>query len=511
LKVFIRADVSLRIGTGHMIRCRTLATELKTRGAEVRFICRDLPGFNPSILEQEGFQVLTLPASPLRRQEGQGYDAWLGVSQEQDAGETTERMGSDRADWLIVDHYALDATWERAMRGKADRIFVVDDLADRRHECEFLLDQNYGADKVERYEGLVPADCRRLLGSGYALLRPEYRAHKPRLRRTVERVLVSFGGSDSSNVTGLAVEALSSPKLSHLYVDAVLGPANPNRAAIMAQADQRGRLQVHGPLSHLADLMSVADLAIGAGGSTTWERLCLGLPALVASLADNQVPSSTALAAAGLIEYLGAYDSLTPLSLQQKIVDLVNDEQRLTSLSRCGPAIVDGMGTLRVLEALMPTSVYDLRLRPVKPADAAVYFGWVNEAETRRQSLNSAPVLWDDHHRWFNGQLASSLNHLFVLETGSGLPVGQIRFNICQNGVARLNYSLDPVVRGRGWASVLVTMGLERLNSLGTFEVYAEVKTSNPASRAVFEKLRFRQEGVAQEGIQTYTASSKDF
>jgi UDP-2,4-diacetamido-2,4,6-trideoxy-beta-L-altropyranose hydrolase len=511
LRVFIRADASSRIGTGHLIRCRTLADELRARGAEVRFICRDLPGFAPAILEQEGFEVLTLPAPLADGQGGQNVSAWLGVSQEQDARETADRIGLGRADCLIVDHYALDAVWEHAMRPKAARVAVIDDLADRRHECELLLDQNYGADEAGRYDALVPSGCSCLFGPRYALLRSEYRRFPPRLRRKVERILVSFGGADTGNATGMALEALAAPELSHLHVDAVVGSANPNLAAIRAQADRVGRIRIHGQLPHLAGLMDAADLAIGAGGSTSWERLCVGLPALVVSIADNQVPSSRALAAAGLIEYAGPVESLTALSLRERIIALLGDEQRLSSLSASGPIRVDAFGALRVAELLMPTKSRNLRLVPAQPGDAAIYFGWVNETEVRRQSLNSEPVPWKDHLRWFKARLASSQSRLFVLRTDRDLPVGQIRFDICEDGTARLSYSLDPVARGRGWAAVLVTEGLRKLGALGTFQVHAEVRTSNLASRRVFEKLRFRREGVAEEGVHLYTTSSKDF
>jgi len=508
LKIVIRADASLHIGTGHLIRCRTLAGELRQRGADVQFICRDPSGPAAAALAPAGFRVLALTSwGGGGARVGAGR---LGAPQAQDAEEARRALDGTRADCLIVDHYALDAEWEQAMRPYAGRIMAIDDLADRSHDCDILLDQNYGSDAPGRYEALVPPMCRLLLGPRYALLQPEYRRHIPRLRGKVERVLVSFGGSDGNNATGLALEALSAPELSHLHVDVVVGTANPNRSALEAQAGRRGRAEIHGPQPHLADLMERADLAIGAGGSTTWERLCLGLPALVVAIADNQVPASQALAAAGLIDYAGPHESLTAGSLKEKIAQLLNDEERLLALSRGGPVAVDGWGVLRTVEVLIPTAMSELRLRPARRTDAAVYFGWANETEVRRQSLNTAPVPWDVHIEWFNDKLASCLSHLFVLEAHGGLPVGQIRFDLAGDGTARLSYMLDPVVRGRDWASNLVAQGLSQLRSLGPLEIYAEVRTSNLSSRAAFERLGFSHEDMAERGIRIYRQCSAD-
>jgi len=493
-----------------MIRCRTLASELRARGADVRFICRSHPGNASKLAEDEGFQVMPLPA-PEGELMGSGYAAWLGTSQEQDAEQTRKAMDGNRADWLIVDHYALDACWEREVRPSVGGIMAIDDLANRLHDCDVLLDQSYGADTARAYETLVPLGCRQLLGPRYALLRPEYRQRGPRLRRGIGRVLVFFGGADIDNATGLALEALSAPDLSHLDVDVVIGPANPHREAVAAQAGRRGRVTLHGPRPHLADLMDAADLAIGAGGATAWERLCMGLPAITISIAENQVLASLALAEDGLIAYAGALNATTARSLGDAIRDLLGNEGRFSSMSDRGPSVVDGLGGGRVAELMIPSRREDLHLRDARASDAVLYFGWVNETEVRKQSLNVEPVSWEAHSGWFSKRIASQDSYMFVLEARHGVPVGQIRFDVAKDGTARLSYLLDPVARGRSWAALLVRMGLQRLNSFGNFDIYAEVKNSNPPSQAVFEGLGFRHEDVADQNIRVYRAASRDF
>ena len=272
-------------------------------------------------------------------------------------GERAQGAGAydDRPDWLIVDHYGLDADWEKALRPWVGRILVIDDLANRRHDCDLLLDQNYASDATKRYQDLLPAHARPLLGPSYALLRPEYADYRHRRHprdSSVRRVLVFFGGTDPNNLTGRALQALSAPGLTHLSVDLVVGANNAHRETLAAQAAARQGTRLHPPRPHLADLMVEADLAIGAGGSTTWERCCLGLPSFIVSIAENQRPACTALAADGLIHYLGHRDQVDEDSLRVAILELAFDPARRDALSIAGAELVDGRGTERVILAM---------------------------------------------------------------------------------------------------------------------------------------------------------------
>ena len=370
MNVVIRTDTSTRIGLGHLARCRTLATALRDQGAGVRFICRAHPGHQMTALRAEGFDVAALPAPPDQDAADGDYVAWLGVPQDQDAAETLAVLRDNgipttknrhpprvsRPDWLIVDHYGLDAAWEQALRPHVARVLVIDDLANRRHDGDLLLDQNYAPAGATRYQGLLPPVARTLLGPAFALLRPEYAQHRQTLRPRdgqVRRVLVFFGGTDPNNLSGRALTALSAPALAHLAVDLVIGANHPQREALTIQAATRPGTRVHGPRPHLADLMAAADLAIGAGGVTTWERCCLGLPSLVVSLADNQRPACAALAADGLIRYLGHADQVTTITLRAALVQTLRDPVGLRAQANAASATVDGQGTQRVIDALL--------------------------------------------------------------------------------------------------------------------------------------------------------------
>ena len=291
--ILIRCDASLLSGTGHVFRCRTLARELQRHGAEVSFMCRSQAGDLISVLKQE-FAVLALPDQRLAACIGlKGrdlYDAWLGCTQDQDAADCLKacaRVGIKSVDWVVKDHYGLDWRWEAKLitgltyNAVSPKLFVIDDLADRRHQADLLLDQNYFGSRTEnRYQNLVSANCHQLLGPKYALLSPEYALMQPLVpsRTELRRILIFFGGVDS------------------LAVDVVMGIQSPNRQEVEELVAIRPNTTLHNPLPSLAGLIARADLAIGAGGATTWERACLGLPSLTTVIADNQLEATIALA-----------------------------------------------------------------------------------------------------------------------------------------------------------------------------------------------------------------------
>jgi RimJ/RimL family protein N-acetyltransferase len=252
--------------------------------------------------------------------------------------------------------------------------------------------------------------------------------------------------------------------------------------------------------------MGLADAAIGAGGATTWERMCLGLPSLVVAIADNQIPACEALSHAGLIQYAGDYRQIDASKLREALARFLGDAPALESFANLSPVVADGLGVLRVCEALNPTRQDCLQLRHAREDDAGTYFNWANDPEARRQSFHSEPLVWADHLKWFRTKLAEPLSKLFVFEAGP-LPVGQIRFDLTGDE-AFIDYSLDALVRGRGWASRLVSMGATFLQQSGPITLRAKVKPGNDASRAVFRRLGFVETQPIPSGTWVYLASS---
>ncbi|MBI3804154.1 MAG: UDP-2,4-diacetamido-2,4,6-trideoxy-beta-L-altropyranose hydrolase [Nitrospirae bacterium] len=482
MNVVFRVDASVQIGTGHLMRCLTLAEALRERGAQTQFICREQTGHLIPLLQQKAIPVTVLPA-PLKSDIplGEEYAAWLGVTQAEDAGQTIEVLGGERPDWLVVDHYGLDIEWENRLRPHTGKIMVIDDLANRPHDCDLLLDQNYSAEGEGRYQAMVPETCRRLAGPRYALLRPEYalyRRTRPARDGEVRRVLVFFGGSDPHNMTGLTIEALSQPALRHLAVDVVVGANNPHRPMIEKGAAKRPCTRIYEPRPHLAALMSEADLAIGAGGATTWERMCLGLPAVVISIAENQRPASEALQKVALLDYAGHFPDVTANHIASLLRQRCDNPKGLVERSLRSRLEVDGLGALRVVELLSPSHSSAIRLRPAAEDDVALYYDWRNDRATSNGTEEASSLSWDRHQAWFTDKLHDSNSPLFVAEV-SGLPVGQIRFET-EKSEALIDYSLDPIVQGRGWEPHLVALGGTHLRQIPPVRLHAAPQKEAP-------------------------------
>lgn len=305
---FIRVDASVEIGTGHVMRCLTLAHRLKKDGHQVAFICRGAEGECITLIKQQGFVVYTLPFCD--------GSLWNFVAEywDKDAYETIEILKQFNVEKLIIDHYSIDTKWEQLVRPFVKNIMVIDDLANRKHDCDILLDQNFYLDMETRYEGLVPSSAEMLLGPSHALLRDEFIQAKKHIKPfdgKVERLFIFFGGSDPTNETEKVLLAIK-PIIDkyNLVVDVVVGNSNPNKLKIKQLCDDIENTHYHCQVSNIAELMVQADLAIGGGGTSTWERAFVGLPTIVIAVAKNQVEVAKAVANTGAIVYLGLSDEI---------------------------------------------------------------------------------------------------------------------------------------------------------------------------------------------------------
>lgn len=350
-RIIIRSDASLSIGSGHVIRCRTLARELKRCGAEVIFLCRRQPGDLITLLESD-FSVIVLPEQALAPCDGLDgrdlYDAWLGCTQEQDAIQCLEALsdaGITSASWLVTDHYGLDAIWESQMiSGLAGsdaltKLLVIDDLADRLHQADLLLDQNFFGDASEhRYRGLVPPQCHQLLGPRYALLGPEYSQLHPLVppRTELRRLLVFFGGVDPLNLTAQTLEALLDPAVADLAVDVVLGLQSPHHTTVEELVKVRPKTTFYAPQASLAGLIARADLAIGAVGATSWERACLSLPCISVPVASNQIQVSRILAQHDFIRQIEFSSEIFRSKLIDELTSFYNSDYIHRASLACG-------------------------------------------------------------------------------------------------------------------------------------------------------------------------------
>jgi UDP-2,4-diacetamido-2,4,6-trideoxy-beta-L-altropyranose hydrolase len=508
-RILIRCDASLMIGSGHVMRCRTLARELQRCGAEVCFICRRQPGDLINLLEKE-FSVLALPEQSLASCDGlEGrdlYSSWLGCTQVQDANqclEVLDNAGINGATWIVADHYGLDATWEAQLLAglsgsdATPKLLVIDDLSDRTHQADLLLDQNFfGEATHQRYQALVPRKCRQLLGPYYALLGPEYAQLNPLVppRNTLQRVLVFFGGVDPDNLSGRALEALMDPALADLVVDVVMGFQSPHRHEVAELVVRRPNTTLHGPLPSLAGLIARADLAIGAGGATTWERACLGLPSLVVAIAANQLPFAEALDKAGYIQLCGVGASVTAKEIRSALLSLMS----VPKPGKAAPALTDGWGAPRLAMAMLgPQGA--ISLRPAGAAHEELLLHWANDPQVRANSFSPEPIAPDDHHHRFQKGLTDPNCLLLIATTSDGCPIGQIRFDRQPASAqadaieAAVDLSFDRCASGHGLAAELVRLGLQAMEQRwgSATDAVAEVLSINTASNACFARAGF--------------------
>ena len=362
LKVVFRVDASLQIGSGHVMRCLTLATALKAAGLECHFICREHPGNLISLIGKRGFDVHVLAHTGYIEVEGcLAHAQWLGASQEFDAQECSLFLNEVQPDWLIVDHYALDIEWERKLITIGRKLMVIDDLADREHISNILLDQTFGRNPSD-YLPLVPEYSILLCGSEYALLRQEFVNFRPyslnrRCKYGFETLLITLGGVDKDNVTRRVLEGLKQSELPEACrIVVVMGSTAPWLEDIRQLASTMPwRTEVKVGVENMAQLMSDSDFAIGAAGSTSWERCCLGLPTAMMVLADNQKFAADLLEQAKAVICLSVGQELG-FQLRRVVGDIACKPELLKAMSECASLIVDGTGSTQVSKAMMNLS-----------------------------------------------------------------------------------------------------------------------------------------------------------
>lgn len=484
------------------MRCLALADALAAAGAAVRFLCRTLPPAQEAAIRERGHDLRRLAAPP-----GDGgapaagdlsHAHWLGCTWEQDASATLEAM-ADRArwDWLIVDHYSLDARWEARLRPAVGAIMVIDDLADRTHACQLLVDQNRSGPGSGPYASLVPADCRVLLGPRFALLRPEFRARRQAgaLPRTaLRRVLIFFGGVDHLNLTSLALEALQRLAGRDLGADVVVGALNPHGDEIAARCRSMSNVEFHRQTNDMAGLMARSVLAVGAAGSVSWERCCLGLPAIVGWVAANQRQVAWALARQRAAVNLGDLSRVTAAELAAWLERLTDRPRLIARMSARAAGLVDGGGVARVCVALLKDRA--VSIRSAVASDAELAWKWRNAEVTRSQSFDPAPIPLASHLAWW-GQMLASSEHALILGHVAGMPVGVLRFDMTAP-VAQISVYLDPDMTGYGIGSALLRAALAWLNQHHPEirRVEAFVKQDNLRSRRAFLAAGFQQDSL---------------
>ncbi len=362
MRIVFRVDASIQMGTGHVMRCLTLADALKNQGAECYFICREHPGNLIGLITQRGHHVDALPYIDLS-QEGKlqnhtidlAHASWLGSTQKEDSSLCIPIVEALKPDWLVVDHYALDVRWEKALRLYCKKVMIIDDLADRQHDCDILIDQNYLPLYEQRYDHLVPVTTKKLLGPSFVLLRDEFSALRKKILKPTPGAqayfLINFGGVGNYFLLSKVIEAINIFQQESFFI--VTGKLEAHQFLELRQAISYSKVKIVETTINIANLMSQSQYAIGACGSTVWERFCLGLNSGLIEMAENQTPLLNYLTKMNLIDNLGNVNSLTTDDILKLLQNLDLTDAKYSHRKTAIMSLIDGKGTQRVVEIIL--------------------------------------------------------------------------------------------------------------------------------------------------------------
>jgi UDP-2,4-diacetamido-2,4,6-trideoxy-beta-L-altropyranose hydrolase len=473
----IRADATTQMGTGHVMRCLALAQAWQDTGGHAIFLTASLPDALKARLEADGHEVVPLAVH-------RGTNA--------DAKRTAQRAHEADARWVVVDGYHFSGAFHCQVRADGLKVLAVDDNGDTDHYwADLVVNQNLHAHE-RLYESREPY-TRLLLGPSFAMLRREFRAWSGRQREVptkARKLLVTLGGSDPDKVTLKVIDALGRVRTTNLETMVVIGAGCPHLAELTEAARSCPtpmRLQCN--VGNMAELMAGADVAVAAGGSTTWERALLGLPSIVIVLAENQVQLAAAAAEAGIGWNLGRHEVLSASVLADAIERLLDATEERARMARRGRDLIDGRGAARICIEIAAAAV---RLRPAGPGDCRQIWEWANEPATRSASFSSDPIPWEQHQRWFAGRLRDP-GCVFLIVQNDGEAIGQVRFELKQSA-AVISVSLTERFHRHGLGARVIRMAVDELLRTRPIElVHAYIRQENVASLRAFAKAGFAQ------------------
>lgn len=377
--IAIRADSSSRIGSGHVMRCLTLASLFSKENYQIIFLCKQHHGNINALIQRSGFEIKLLSKPVFRIEDEKDASLWLGCHYQDDAKECKQLINGlhlKYIDLLIVDHYSLDFQWQNILKPLCKKIMVIDDLANRKHHCDILLDQTYGRTKQD-YKDLTPKNCDFLIGKQYMLLRDEFLLlrNKSQVKRALyikehsqkssneivtTNILICMGGTDPDNISQLSLNALKclNEKGQNITSNVIISSQSKHLPSLVFFCNEHAWANIIVDCNNIAELMVLADLAIGASGTTAWERCCLGLPCLTTINAENQQLIAHNLAKTAATINLGWHENVVIECISSAIKNLLDDIDTYEKMTNACFNVCDGKGTIKVAEHIIKTSLH---------------------------------------------------------------------------------------------------------------------------------------------------------
>ena len=500
MRSVFRVDASLQIGTGHVVRCLTLAECLKDSGVDVSFICRKLQGNLIQNITEKGFQVFELEVLDNQNSNDKLlHSAWLGSTQQIDIQHSKLILEELKPDCLIVDHYALDYEWESAIRQFCKTVLVIDDLANRKHDCDYLLDQTFGRE-IKHYADLVPQACEVFVGAYYSLLRPEFadwRVHSLERRQNLQfkTLLINMGGVDAENRTGDILDQLMHCNLpNNLEITVVLGLHCPNLDSVKAKAKCLAcEVIVKVNVDNMAEIMANSDVAIGAAGTTSWERCCLGLPTIQFVAAKNQK---------FLAENLAKENAAVTLEKYEKLRSVLDDSAGwMRSVSLAAAKITDGGGAVKIAEKIVSIGIkvkgYGeidvIDYANLNSSDRNYVLSMRNDDKVKKWMYTQHDISLQEHDA-FLSSLIGDKKRLYLLVKFESEIIGSINFSeVSLNNSVSLGIFTNPFVRIKGAGRILESTATEYAYSIwGVEKIKLEVFSDNLRAISFYEKCGFK-------------------
>jgi UDP-2,4-diacetamido-2,4,6-trideoxy-beta-L-altropyranose hydrolase/UDP-4-amino-4,6-dideoxy-N-acetyl-beta-L-altrosamine N-acetyltransferase len=502
MQVVFRVDSSLQIGTGHLMRCLTLAECLKNDGIDMSFICRKNPGNLRDKIIKKGFSLFELESPGKARHDNKLFHSkWLSVTQREDANQCKQILEKIKPDWLVVDHYALDHEWESDLKHLCTNIMVIDDLADRNHNCDLLLDQTFGR-TAEHYIDLVPKICTLLVGTEYSLLRPdflEWRSYsiERRSQANLKNLLITMGGVDLENHTEEVLIKLDRCELPlDINITIVLGSHYPHLESLKKRADRsKYTVNIKVDVENMAEIMANSDIAIGAAGSTSWERCCMGLPTIQIVLAENQK---------FLAERLSEINASLLVNETSSLESFIKDASKwMQEVSVSSAKITDGTGTLKVARQITD-GIVKFKLQEFGEVELVSYvnLNFNDQALALKMRNDILVKRWmysrreisQKEHRDFIKKLNDNKERRYFLVKLQGTIVGSINFsNIVPNDSLDFGLFTNPFIELKGAGRILEAAGNYYANfKFGIRKVKLEVFSDNTRAIEFYKKCGYR-------------------
>jgi UDP-2,4-diacetamido-2,4,6-trideoxy-beta-L-altropyranose hydrolase len=478
--LLIRADAGPDIGTGHVMRCLALAQAWKDAGGSAIFeMAVEMPEIERR-LRVDGFVVHHINAQP---------------GSERDAALTADLAISQNACFVVVDGYQFGSEYQMNLKKAKAHLLFIDDYGHAEfYWADLVLNQNIYA-REELYEDR-DSNTELLLGSPFVLLRREFQSWRKWIRKNPDnasKILVTLGGSDPDNATAKILSLLQSLKVNDIEIIVVIGGGNAHNEALQAAAKQSQiPIRIVSNASNMPELLAWADMAIISGGTTSYETAFMGLPSLIVIIASNQIRVAEKLAEIGAAVNLGWNHNLAGGGIQKTVEDLRVNCKTRESLSQISRQLVDGLGTARVIRAMLQRLI---TVRKAVESDCEQIYELANDDDTRAASFNSGPIDWDTHRNWFSERLLDANCLLMICGNDQGHPIGLVRFDLAGDE-ATISINLDPNVRGKRLAGFVIIRTVdELLKRCDISKVSAFIKPQNLRSARAFERAGFSEIG----------------